>query len=198
MKRRRRSRASSNLNIVRNVPGATDVPGGLESTAPATAQNVRTIAELEQGGLEQRSITQRIADAVARVSGSTASIVFHVVFFGGWIVLNVGVIPGVRDFDPFPFSFLTMIVSLEAIFLSLFILISQNRMSRQAERREHLDLQINLLAEQESTATLRLLRRLCEHAGLDMQLFDEETRDLERKTNVHTLVDELDKKLPSE
>ena len=70
-------------------------------------------------------------------------------------------------------------------------------MSRQAERREHLDLQINMLAEQESTATLKLLRRLCEHEGIDLAAFDAETRQLEKKTNVEDLVTQIDRKLPA-
>ena len=106
--------------------------------------------------------------------------------------------PGMRAFDPFPFGLLTTIVSLEAIFLSLFILISQNRMSWQAERRDHLDLQVNLLAEEESTATLALLRRLCEHEGMDVRGEDLGSRHLEQKTNVRALMDELKKELPSE
>jgi uncharacterized membrane protein len=90
------------------------------------------------------------------------------VWFAAWIVINGGVVRGIAPFDPFPFSLLTMVVSLEAIFLSIWILISQNQMSRQADRREHLDLQINLLAEQESTATLRIVNRIAEHLGVDL------------------------------
>ena len=71
-----------------------------------------------------------------------------------------------KPFDPFPYAFLTLVVSLEAIFLSLFILMSQNRAALHADRRAHLDLQINLLAEHESTKTLELLKALCEHHGL--------------------------------
>ena len=88
---------------------------------------------------------------------------------------------------------LTTIVSLEAIFLSLFILTSQNRMSRQAEGREHLDLQINLLAEQESSLTLKLLRRLCERQGIPIE---EEIRELEKRTNIRDLIERIDEQVP--
>ena len=77
----------------------------------------------------------------------------------------------IEPFDPYPFSLLTMIVSLEAIFLSIWILISQNQMTRQADRREHLDLQINLLAEQESTATLRAVHGIAHHLGVDPAMY---------------------------
>jgi Protein of unknown function (DUF1003) len=75
----------------------------------------------------------------------------------------VGLVSGWRPIDPFPFSFLTLVVSLEAIFLSIFVLVSQNNLTRQSERRAHLDLQINLLAEQESTKTVALLERIAAH-----------------------------------
>lgn len=148
--------------------------------------------------MHRRAFIERVSDAIARAAGSSTSLAAHALFFGGWLMANSQGIPGLRAFDPFPFGLLTTIVSLEAIFLSLFILISQNRMSRQAERRDHLDLQVNLLAEQESTATLTLLRRLCEHAGMEVQAEDLGTRQLEQKTNVRALMDELKEKLPSE
>jgi len=100
----------------------------------------------------------RVADAITKVAGSMTFVYVHVVWFGLWIILRV---------ERYPFGLLTMIVSLEAIFLSIFVLISQNRLTRQADRRAHLDLQINLLAEQEATMTLRLLQRICRHLGLE-------------------------------
>jgi uncharacterized membrane protein len=172
-----------------------------EASPPAgahpAADNVRAVSQVEQEELRGRSSIEWIADAIARAAASTASLVVHALFFGGWLLVNTRQLPGLAAFDPFPFGLLTTIVSLEAIFLSLFILVSQNRMSRQAERREHLDLQINLLAEQESTATLKLLRRLCEHQGVDLKSFDAETRDLEKKTSVQELIDEIDHRLPA-
>jgi len=79
----------------------------------------------------------------------------HIVWFGMWILINTGRL-GVRAFDPFPYGLLTMIVSLEAIFLSTFVLISQNRLSEEAERSSDLDLQIGLLTEHELTRVLQL------------------------------------------
>jgi uncharacterized membrane protein len=88
----------------------------------------------------------------------------HIVWFGFWIIFND--IPSVA-FDPFPYTFLTLVVSLEAIFLSTFILISQNHDTQLSERRNHLDLQINMLAEQENTKMLELLQKIAEKVGVD-------------------------------
>ena len=123
-------------------------------------------------------------------------VIVHVLWFTVWITGNLGMIPGVTPFDPFPCAFLTLIVSLEAIFLSTFVLMSQNRMSHQADKRAHLDLQINLLAEQEATMMLQMLQRICRHLGLETETSDEEVRQLIKETDVHTLVNELEKKLP--
>ena len=90
----------------------------------------------------------------------------HVVLFGGWILLNT--FPGLPHFDPFPFTFLTLVVSLEAIFLSTFILISQNLETRISERRSHLDLQLNMLSEQENTKMITILLAIAEKVGADL------------------------------
>ena len=158
-------------------------------------RNIRAIVSLEQAALHRRSLTDRISDAITRFSGSVAFVVLHLVWFIAWIIENMGLIPGVTPFDPFPFNFLTLIVSLEAIFLSTFVLMSQNRMTTQADKRAHLDLQINLLAEQEATMMLKMLQRICRHLGLDEEVPDEEVQQLVKRTDVRTLVHELEKEL---
>ena len=85
------------------------------------------------------------------------NVYLHAVWFIVWITINLRWIPGVKPFDPFPFGLLTMIVSLEAIFLSTFVLVSQNRMTVLADKRADLDLQINLLSEYEVTRILTLV-----------------------------------------
>jgi len=89
----------------------------------------------------------------------------HIFWFGGWVLINL--LPGIKHIDPFPFNFLTLVVSLEAIFLSTFILISQNHDMRISERRNHLDLQINLLSEQENTKMITMLQAIGEKVGAD-------------------------------
>jgi len=120
-----------------------------------------------------------------------------VLWFAAWLIENLGLIPGVAPFDPYPFNFLTLIVSLEAIFLSTFVLMSQNRMSHLADKRAHLDLQINLLAEQETTIMLQMLQQICHHLGIEAATTTEEIQRLGKKTDIHTLVNELEKKVPN-
>jgi len=160
-----------------------------------TQQNIAAICAIEQEALKARTLGERIGDVVARQAGQMGFILTHAAWFGGWIAANVGIVPGVRAFDPYPFSFLTFVVSLEAIFLSLFILMSQNRATRQADARAHLDLQINLLAEQESTKTLELLQRLCVHHGLAEER-DPEVHRLQTETQPEELLRDLKESLP--
>jgi uncharacterized membrane protein len=130
-----------------------------------TQRNVEAVLELERAAKEECSTSDRIAKIIANFCGSMTFVWVHVVWFGFWILINS--IPGIAHIDPFPFTFLTLVVSLEAIFLSTFILISQNHDTKISERRNHLDLQINLLSEQENTEMLRMLRAIAEKVGAD-------------------------------
>ncbi|HZJ17561.1 MAG TPA: DUF1003 domain-containing protein [Chthoniobacteraceae bacterium] len=119
----------------------------------------------------------------------------HVVWFAGWIVGNTAL--AIQPIDPYPFSFLTLVVSLEAIFLSTFIMISENRKSRIDERRSHLDLQINLLAEQENTKMLTLLEAMARKMGVDSKE-DPDIEVLEQATRPEKLVEQIDASIESE
>lgn len=141
-----------------------------------------------------RNIGERMGDGIARQAGRLWFVALHGVWFAGWMIINADWIAGIRPFDPYPYAFLTFIVSLESIFLSLFILMSQNRANRQADSRSHLDLQINLLAEQESTKTLQMLQKLCEHHGLDVA-FDPEVERLKSTTEPEALLNQLKESL---
>lgn len=157
--------------------------------------NVQRVARLEEEQLRARSISERIAAAVTRAAGTAIFAIAHLVWFTVWIVINGKWAHGIEPFDPFPFNLLTMVVSLEAIFLSIWILISQNQMTRQGERRAHLDLQINLLAEQESTATLRIVQDIAAHLGVG----DRASRGdpaLVEETDIEQLVSRMDEALP--
>lgn len=173
-----------------DVASATD-----ESGLPL---NVQRVAKLEEEQLRARSISERIAAAVTRAAGTATFAIAHLVWFTVWIVVNSTWARGIErfdPFDPFPFNLLTMLVSLEAIFLSIWILISQNQMTRQAERRAHLDLQINLLAEQESTATLRLVHDIAEHLGIGGRA-SRRDRALVEETDIERLASRMDEALP--
>lgn len=113
----------------------------------------------------------------------------HLIGFAGWIVINI--FPGIGHFDPFPFIFLTLVVSLEAIFLSTFILISQNHETRLSERRNQLDLQVNLLSEQENTKMLTLIERIAKKLGVRTD-DDPSLQVLEQATRPEKLVQQIE------
>jgi uncharacterized membrane protein len=115
----------------------------------------------------------------------------HIVWFAIWLLLNTGHL-GIRAFDPFPYGLLTMIVSLEAIFLSTFVLISQNRMSVEAEHRSDLDLHIDLLAEYELTRMLQMLDAILEKMGIENDQ-DAELAELESETKPEEVLAEIER-----
>lgn len=136
---------------------------GAEGSIPDVIEtNIEVIDYLEKQTLSSRSLQDRFADAITDFSGSMRFFYLHLVWFGLWIAVNFNWIPGVKPFDPFPFGLLTMVVSLEAIFLSTFVMISQNRESRTNQQRASLDLQIDMLAEYEITRMLRLIDKMAE------------------------------------
>lgn len=142
---------------------STAVTNESQTASDPKDKNLRAIEEMENRGLRERSRGEQISDAIAGLASSPAFALAHVVFFAGWLLSQSGIVPLVAVFDPFPFTFLTLVVSLEAIFLTIFVLISQRRMTRQADRRSHLDLQVNMLAEQESTKSLKVLYAIAQH-----------------------------------
>jgi uncharacterized membrane protein len=99
----------------------------------------------------------------------------------------------IRPFDPLPFSFLTLVVSLEAIFLTLLVLMSQNRMTKEADKRANLDLQINMLDEQETTMILRVVQKIAQHLGLQEEI-NEPMKELNEETDVNRVSQSLDEK----
>ena len=156
--------------------------------------NVERVATMEKEALLARSLGERVMDTVVAFGGTPAFALGHVVWFGLWIVANVAM-KSQLAFDPYPFPFLTFVVSLEAIFLSIAVLISENRAMRLAERRANLDLQVNLLAEQESTATLQLVREIAQCLGIRAAA-NRKAADLAAETNVEEVLDQLERHLP--
>jgi uncharacterized membrane protein len=167
-----------------------------DQTAHPTQFNIAAIAKLEEQALSRRTRTERQSDTIVRFIGSPKFLLLHVILVATWITANLNLIPGVNPFDPFPFGILALFVSSESVFLTIFVLISQNRMARQAERRSHLDLQVGMLAEQELTTVLQMLQKLCQHAGVDVKSSNEQVQGFSETTDVHKLASELDKKLP--
>lgn len=152
-------------------------------------QNINTIANLRQSVDAQRTTQEQLADAITDFSGRMSFVYFHVVWFGIWVVLNIGIL-GNPPFDPFPFGLLTMIVSLEAIFLATFVLISQNRFSKEADRRADLNLQISLLTEHELTRVLKMLDAIQDKMGIENDT-DQELLDLEKQVHPEDVLEEI-------
>lgn len=162
--------------------------------ADAVQKNIDTILKLEQEAVKNLSAVEHLADKVTTFAGSSPFILIHIIWFGGWILMNCGVIPGIKPFDPFPFSFLTLVVSLEAIFLTLLVLMSQNRMTKEADKRAHLDLQINMLDEQESTMILRMVQKITKHLGLE-EAVETPNNDLCEETDISTVAKIIQEKI---
>ena len=143
---------------------------------------------------ERRSRLERFTDSVSGLTGGLAFIVAHLIWFGGWIGLNT---IGDATFDPYPFNLLALIVSFEAIILTGLVLMAQGRMTRHADKRAHLDLQINLLAEQELTAILKMQCLLAERAGIDVTAIDPRLDQLRTHTDVQQLAETIATELES-
>lgn len=154
-------------------------------------RNIRTIIRLRLQTANKRNLQDRIADSITSFSGHIVFVYVHLVWFGAWIVLNTGRM-GVHPFDPFPYGLLTMVVSLEAIFLSTFVLISQNRLSEESEYRTNLNLQIALLTEHEVTRVLQMLDAIQEKMGIDNDE-DSELADLEMETKPEDVLTEIER-----
>jgi uncharacterized membrane protein len=156
-------------------------------------RNIDAIDEYRREAEESRTFRDRIADGVTQFAGSIPFIYFHVLWFGIWVLANLG-IGGFPAFDPFPFGLLTTIVSLEAIFLSTFVLVSQNRQAAIAERRAELDLQFDLLAEYEVTRILTLIDAMAKKMNLE-EADKEEIKELKKDVKPEAVLQELDNKV---
>jgi uncharacterized membrane protein len=160
----------------------------------SAADNINTIVQLEEQALKERRMADRMADVIANFVGSIPFVVAHVAWFGVWVALNASI----WRFDPYPFALLCMLVSLEGVLLSTFVLIKQNRMSQRADHRSHLDLQINLLSEKEATKVLQLQRLICRRLGIMEADADKEIVELSGITAVDNLARDLNQKMPTD
>jgi uncharacterized membrane protein len=138
-------------------------------TQPIPESRKRFFKSFEAKSLRKRSFLTRISDKLTAFCGSTYFLVFHVIFFSVWILVNTGVVPGVAVYDEFPFGLLTMVVSLEAIFLSIFVLVSQNRSAHITTVRDEVNMKVNMIAEEEITKILQLLSEMRNHMGIKSQ-----------------------------
>ena len=161
-------------------------PGGL---APALARNIQALGERRRREEAAASREERVAAAITGFTGSMRFVYLHLALFGAWVAVNSGLVPGVPAFDP-SFVILATVASVEAIFLSTFVLISQNRQAEMADRRADLDLQVNLLAEHEITRLVALVTDIAEHLGIEAAR-DGELSELKRDVAPEAVLDEL-------
>ena len=160
------------------------------------ADNIRAIVELERQAVREASLGERVGQRMSDVVGTTTFVVLQMIVMVAWMAWNSLGPEGTR-FDPYPYGLLTFIVSLEGVLIATFVLIAQNQMSRHTDRRDHLSLQISMLAEQEMTLMLKQLRRISERLDVPPETGESARAEkLAEETNVYELVQTLRRELP--
>jgi uncharacterized membrane protein len=152
-------------------------------------------ALLERRAVEEQSQTQedRIAGAISRFAGSMPFVYVHLALFGGWITANLGWIPYIPRFDP-SLVILAMAASVEAIFISTFVMINQNRMAKAEDKRAELSLQISLLSEHETTRLISLVSAIVEHFDIPVDVGHAEIEELTRNVPPELVLEEIERK----
>ena len=162
-------------------------PHGL---SPVLERNIRALQRRRQSEEKEATVEERVAEAITRFTGSMRFVYLHVALFGFWVVANLGWVPDVPAWDP-SFVVLAMVASVEAIFLSTFVLISQNRMAAAADKRADLDLQISLLAEHEVTRLVTMVSGIADRTGVKTEA-DADVEEITRDVAPEAVLDELE------
>jgi len=175
-------------------------PQGVDPNHPPLSdvieRNIQNQMRLRVETVSRRTFQERMADAITVFSGNMSFVYLHALWFGLWVLLNTGWL-GIGPFDPFPYSLLTMIVSLEAIFLSTFVLISQNRSGAETDRRADLALHVGLLTEHEVTRALQMLDAIQERLGVTNDP-ESDLAQLEMETKPEDVLAEIERLRPIE
>ena len=174
--------------------GPTYPPPPPPGLSPVLERNIRALQLRRQRQEEEATVEERVAEAITRFTGSMRFVYLHLAFFGFWLVANLGWVPGVPAWDP-SFVVLAMVASVEAIFLSTFVLISQNRMAAAADKRADLDLQISLLAEHEVTRLVTLVSGIADRMGVKTEA-DADLEEITRDVAPEAVLDELEETEP--
>ena len=161
-------------------------PRGLSS---ALARNIEALAERRRQEAADATRQERLAEAITRFTGSMVFVYLHLALYSGWILANVGIIPGIPKFDP-SFVILAMEASVEAIFLSTFVLISQNRTAKAADKRADLDLHINLLAEHELTKLTEVVTAMA--SRMDVHFGQADMAEVEKDVAPEAVLDAIE------
>jgi uncharacterized membrane protein len=161
-----------------------------ETLNSALRRNIETLRRRREEEEARASTDERLASAITRFSGSMRFVYVHLVLYGLWIVANLGWLPGIRPWDS-TFVVLAMIASVEAIFLSTFILITQNRMAAAADRRAELDVQISLLAEAEITKLVELVSEIAGRMGVP-EAVEDEVQEMKQLVQPEVVLDAIE------
>ena len=163
-------------------------PGSLSS---GLQRNIDALQKRRAQQEASATFEERLARRITRFTGSMRFVYVHAALYGFWVVANLGLLPAIRPWDP-TFVVLAMIASVEAIFLSTFILISQNRMAATADRRAELDVQISLLAEQEITKLIQLVASIAAKIGVD-ESSSADVEDMKREVAPESVLDAIER-----
>jgi uncharacterized membrane protein len=173
-----------------NPASPTVPPPAPEGLNSALARNIRALHQRHRAEEQSASLQDKLAGVVTRFSGSMTFVYVHVAILVVWVGVNTGLIPGALRFDR-TFVILATAASVEAIFLSTFVLISQNRAAKAADRRAALDLQINLLTEHEVTRLIALTTAIAEKIGVEGSQ-DPALKELQRDVAPEAVLDTLE------
>jgi len=160
------------------------------------SENIDAIIDAEQTANRRRSRSEAIYEFVGNSIGTLNFVAFQLIGTILWVAINAGLVPPVRPFDPFPFPVLNQIIASEAVLMTAFVLMKQNRMSKLADRRAHLSLQVNLLTERETTKIIGMLLEIGERFDIQHKVLDEESSQLSRLLTIETLIEALQSKFP--
>lgn len=209
MSKCRRKKPNRKTNATKNRASSETTDGTTRplcyDTIMAARRNARTKPALKprNGHLEhiftskmnkKRTGTERWADWMTNAFGTILFFNLNAFLFIVWVIVNTGYIPGIKPFDPYPFNFLTMVVSLEAIFLSVIVLITQNRAAKIADLREEIDFQVNIRTEHESQKILRMLECIERRLNIPKSV-DRELAQFERGLDLDVLEQEIRKSI---
>jgi uncharacterized membrane protein len=170
--------------------GPTYPPPQPPGLSPVLERNIRALQLRREREEKEASAEERVAGAITRFTGSMRFVYLHLALFGFWVAANLGWVPGIPAWDP-SFVVLAMVASVEAIFLSTFVLISQNRMAAAADKRADLDLQVSLLAEHEVTKLATLVSGIADRLGVETEA-DAELEEIARDVAPEAVLDELE------
>jgi len=154
----------------------------------------KVIESFEAKVNSNRILSEKIADFLTSKFGSMSFLIVNASLFVFWILINSGKIASIKQFDPYPFGMLTTIVSLEAIFLSIIVLMAQNRASKIDDIRDEISLQLTTIAEEEITKTIQLLVMILKKQGIDLGK-DGELREMLEPTDTNKIEEELEKQM---